>query len=443
MDVTQNNDVQTREEFEALLKQGDPTFKPASEGEYDHPYRKVDSHTEYPELDAIVRGKSITYNVLDTHINLMWMLKKFDAVVKNNLMKRRWEVELPDQYIFDEDAENSAISRVEYLATINKMPTKKVGKHIKMLAEENSFHPIVDCLNSNPWDGIPRLDRFIKTLHSTNDDLTMVIVKTWMCAAVAAIFTPGGFACQGVLVLQGPQKVGKTSWIKQLDPANCDAVREAANLDPAQKDDILRALEYWIVELGELDSTFKKDIARLKAFITASSDHIRNPYAYKGSRYFRRTIFAASVNSDVYLVDDTGNRRWWTVSVTAIDFNHGLDMKQVWAEVYALWRAGHKTDLSNADQDRVNEHNTEFEKIDPVKEKILDTYDWGNLTVQEMTASSVLEDIGFMRPSRADATRCGMILKEIIGDQGRLIKGVRKYPIPVRKSRGGPRGGPI
>lgn len=396
-------------------------------------YKVVTSPILYPETLEL----KTTVKVLDTHINLKWLLDHFHAVIRNNLMKRRWEATIPGHFIFDEDAENSAIELAEYLATINLMPVKKIGRHIKTIAEQDSYHPIVDGIAKKPWDGVPRLEEFIDTLNSPMRALAQRIVKTWMCAAVAAIFTQGGFVSHGVLVLQGKQNIGKTGWIKSLDPFNCDAVLEGANLDPSNKDDVMRVLSYWIVELGELDSTFKKDIARLKAFITSSSDNLRNPYAYKSSHYHRRTVFAASVNTNTYLVDETGNRRWWTVPLDRpINFNHGLDIQQVWAEAYALWKGGHPTYLSREDQAEVDANNTKFEKIDSIKEKLLTHYDWSSTNTREMTTTQVMEELGYTKPSRADATHCGKLLTQLVDGRGREIKGLMRRPIPYFLPRG-------
>ncbi len=388
----------------------------------------VTSSANYPEKVESRNG----FKVLDTHVNLKWLLDQFDAVIRNNQMKRQWEVAIPGHFIFDEDAENSAIELAKYLATINMMPIKSIGNHIKTLAEMDSYHPVVDAVKAKAWDGIARVQEFIDTLPTVDKEMTRIIVRTWMVSCIAAIFSPRGFVAHGVLVLQGGQGIGKTGWIKSLDPIDCGAVKEAAQLDPTNKDDVLSAMKHWIVELGELDSTFRKDIARLKSFITAASDHIRNPYAYKASHYYRRTVFAGSVNTETYLVDDTGNRRWWTIPlIRNIRFDHGLDMQQIWAEIYALWIAGHPTQLDREAQERVNDRNSQFEKIDPIKEKLLLHYDWASLSTREMTTTQVMEELGYTKASRTDVTHCGKLIKQLTGGKGREIKGLFRHPVPL------------
>jgi putative DNA primase/helicase len=237
-----------------------------------------------------------------------------------------------------------------------------------------------------------------------------------------------------VLVLQGKQNIGKTSWIRSLDPVSCAAVREGAILDPANKDDVISVSRYWIVELGELDGTFRKsDIARLKAFITNSTDVVRAAYARKHSQLTRRTAFIATVNEPRFLVDDTGNRRWWTISVESINLNHGLDMQQVWAEAYHYWLNGEQPSLTNGELTLLNIANADYEQIDPLEEKVLEHFNWAegwrdHQTIMA-TASEVLHEIGYKTPTKTEATRMGKILIKLTG-----VKPHRRHHVlPIRK----------
>ncbi len=388
----------------------------------------VKSLEDYPETLPSRNGKKI----LDTYVNLKWLLEHFNAKIRFNLMTRKREISFSNFSIFPDDIDNSSLALIDYLATNNEMPTKKLDSHLDMIAFQDEYHPICECIKSKVWDCMPRLDRFVATIKSSNMALSHKIIKTWMMAAVAAAFSKNGFINQGVLVLQGNQNVGKTNWVKSLDPANCGAIKEGAILDPTNKDNVLMLAQHWIVELGELDATFKKaDIARLKSFITMQADDIRFAYARKSTRLARRTVYAATVNEKNFLADETGNRRWWTISVESIDRDHGLDMQQVWAEAYVQWALGDISYLSKDIQFEVNANNEEHEKLDPLKEKILTWFDWSNPGRKWMTASDVLEEIGYPKPGRSDATRVANILIEINKKNGTRSNGVTKHEIPI------------
>ena len=93
---------------------------------------------------------------------------------------------------------------------------------------------------------------------------------------------------EGILTLQGNQGIGKTRLIKKLIPIY---VKTGLELDPSDKDKVYQCIKYWVAELGELDSTLKRDLAKLKAFITESSDEFRRPYAMKTYGIPKANIF--------------------------------------------------------------------------------------------------------------------------------------------------------
>lgn len=396
-------------------------------------YKVVSSPAIYPEAIVNERSPEKT-KVLDTHVNLAWLLSHFNASIRFNLMTHKREISILNQYVFNEDAENDILGRIEYICIVNGMPVKNTDKWLSIIAGENPYHPIVECMKDNLWDGIPILDRFVSTIKSTRPVIDKVLLKTWMTASVAAAHCDTGFTNHGVLVLQGDQGIGKTAWVKRLDPINCGAVRDNYLLDPRNKDNVAQSNEYWILELGELDATFNKtDIARLKSFITSPSDCIRFPYARRNTTILRRSSYIATVNESNFLIDTTGNRRWWTISVDSIDYNHDFDMKQVWAEVYHNWINGALTYLPSDIQKMVNENNETYEKIDPLKEKILTHYDWENPYRNELTSTQVLEEMGYSRPTRAEATRVGTILCEINHAKPRRSHKGNVHLVPARR----------
>lgn len=367
----------------------------------------------YPELST--RGR-----VLDTSTNLKLLLDVFGIRARWNNMKRDREIEIPKCELFAEDAENSALSIIRDLALNNEMPITYLDNHLNLLSQKESYHPIVEALKKNPWDGVPRLDKFIDTLKTSNQELSYTILRKWMVSAIAASHSVKGFASQGVLVLVGEQNLGKTRFIQSLDPFNCDAVKTGALLDPKDKDCIRTLSSYWICELGELDGTFRKaDIARIKSYVTESFDRIRFSYARKDSILSRRTVYAATVNDIDYLVDSTGNRRWWTVHVLEINENHGLDMAQVWAEVYTIWESGERTWINNDELKVLNEHNKEHELLNPLEELMYTFFDfsegWETKKLKDFSATEVLRVMGFLNPTKAQCTQMGRIITKMTG----------------------------
>jgi len=267
----------------------------------------------------------------------------------------------------------------------------------------------------------------------------------WLISAVAASCKPSGFRSRGVLVLQGPQSIGKTTFFLSLieDPILRERVIKIDHhLDASSKDSKLTAIRHWIVEIGELDSSFKKDVARLKGFITDTTDKVRQPYGKRDSEFPRRTVFCASVNSENFLVDDTGNTRWWTIPVVEIDYEHSINMQQLWAQVYTLYEAGEQWWLTQEEEALLEEYNRGHRAVSAVRDLVEAELD---LTMPQekwiaMTATEVLVSIGINNPTNPQMRDCGAALREHLGDPTKS-KGKTRWKVPFKNNQyGGPYG---
>jgi putative DNA primase/helicase len=206
------------------------------------------------------------------------------------------------------------------------------------------------------------------------------------------------------------------------------------HLDGSNKDSILGAVSHWIVEIGELDSSFKKDIARLKGFLTSNFDRIRRPYARAESEYQRRTVFFATVNDRHFLVDQTGNTRWWTIAVDFVDFKHGLDMQQLYAQLAEHFYGGKQWWLTQDEEEMLELYNQQHRSVSVVRallEEHIDPERVGEEGLPAMTPIKVLKMVGIDRPSNTQCKECGAILRDWLGEPKR-IKGEWKYRVPVR-----------
>lgn len=391
-------------------------------------YKPVFSITSYPFLG----GSEKKPYPLDVTANLNHLTSFFNIVNKWNMLKREREIIIPGKTLYNEEAANESLTLITNLAVQYKFNIRRIDKHLDAIAFENRYHPIRDWILSKPNTNPDILDDFTSILKTTNDVLSKLLFRRWLIAAIATVFNESDFRAQGVLVLQGKGGWGKTNFIASLVPHDLDAVYTGATLDPSNKDSIITLSEYWIAELGELGSTFKKsDIDKLKAYITQDKDKVRRPFAAKNSKLLRRTIFAASVNEENFLVDKTGNRRWWVLSLTEkIDLNYGFDMQQVWRAAYDLWTSGEKTYLTDEELETLNESNIEFEFLDPFEEKLDTHFDWNCSERIWMKSTEVLQRIGYDKPTDKECTKIGILLskKNIIKGKGRLR---RSYLMPA------------
>jgi len=161
---------------------------------------------------------------------------------------------------------------------------------------------------------------------------------------------------------------------------------------------------------------------------------LRRPYAAKYSQYARRTVFFASVNPSKFLNDPTGNRRYWTIEATAINHTHGIEMQQVWAELYVMLKAGAGYYLSQEEVEALNDHNDEFTTLDPIEERLQTGLRWDDpqSTWSWVTATDALVSVGIDRPNKQDVTTANSVLRKMNGDQHKRTKTSRLVLVPPR-----------
>ena len=389
-----------------------------------------------PLADINGKGKPLA-----TIENLAEICRRLSVTVRYNVISKEVELLVPGQGFTIDNQANASLAWLMSCCARFAFPTDKLGDFLCYIADQNQHNPVANWITSTPWDGTPRLSAFVDTIRAEDEPastpLKRALLTRWMLSAVAAAFRPDGVAAAGVLVLQGDQYLGKTKWFKSLVPPEIGVIQDGLMLRPDDRDSVKQAVSYWLVELGELDATFRKsDIAQLKAFLTRDRDVLRRAYARLESKYARRTVFFASVNPRQFLHDPTGNRRYWTISCTHIDHTHGLDMQQVWAEVYeSLYLKGESIYLTPDEMGSLNEHNQDYEVLDPVAERLQSRYDWASdpLYWRWVTATDVLAEIGFDRPTKADVTACGMTVLRMNGKQTKRTAKARYLLMPHRK----------
>jgi len=398
-----------------------------------HRLKKLD-RTEFPDPPPGNNGPAATIE------NVEWLIQRNAIIVRYNEIKKKVEIIVPGLRGTTDNHDNNALTHIVSIAARYGMATGLIPAIVDALADRNLYNPVADWIKSEPWDGEDRLPSICSTLVVQEEyplDLRQVLVTRWLLSAVAAALTPSGFRSRGVLTLQGPQGLGKTSWCRSLIPDPC--LRDLAlkldhHLDGANKDSILGAISHWIVEIGELDSSFRRDIARLKGFLTNDRDKVRRPYARVDAEYGRRTVFLATVNQSDFLVDHTGNSRWWTIPVVKIDYEHNIDMQQVFAQLAVQLDAGDQWWLTQDEELQLEAWNARHRSFSLVEDLLAEVVDWSitdPALCKQSTASDLLFCAGIEHPTNPQAKECAAILRERLGEPKR-INGKMKWGVPIR-----------
>lgn len=331
------------------------------------------------------------------------LLNAFGIKVRYNEMNGLIEVEgLPEQFSGGNECNllEILITDIAYTLSFKRAQTQLIHDNLFVIAKENSYHPVRELLQENDWDNIDRLPDIFGILGLRND-FHKILVKKWAIQTIAMLYNneKNPMSAQGILVLQGEQGVGKTLFFRQL--AIYDRFfKGGATLDMNNKDSLMSATKVWICELGEIDSTTKKEQSALKAFITEHTDRFREPYARNENIRIRRTSFCGTVNPKYYLRDETGNRRYWTISVGDIDIEKLVSLSpewytQFWLQIkkeYEHNKIGYL--LTREEQEKVNQGNADFETDVKGESEFVDSFDfnanisqWEYVTAADITNS--------------------------------------------------------
>lgn len=389
---------------------------------------------------------SVTGNkVLTTIDNLEYLLNSLGIVVQYDVIAKKVRILIPSLQGTADNADNVSLAHILSLATKYGLSTKHVPEFIEAIADRHLINPVTGWIESKPWDGIDRKQAFFDTLTVAEyfpDALKELLINKWLLSAVASAMTPSGFYNRGVLTLQGDQSMGKTSWIKNLvpDPVLRDRVIKLGHhLDAGDKDSMITAIGHWIVEIGELDSSFKKDVARLKGFLTSDRDKVRRPYARASAETPRKTVFAATVNDSNFLVDPTGNTRFWTLPLVKLNFDHGIDMQQLFAQIVLEFKAGQEWWLSPNQELWLESFNQSHRTVSVIEETIFDALDLdrkndSDLTL--MTSTQLLIELGFKSPTNHQCREATGALKKLLGETKRKrVQGYTKWLVPLKDDR--------
>lgn len=212
---------------------------------------------------------------------------------------------------------------------------------LRKMARENPVHPVKDYLLSLTWDKVPRLDGWLAVYGGAKDEeYVRAVGSIVLIAAVRRVLSPG---CKfdELLVLESGQGQNKSTALRTLCPRP-DWFSDDLPLGVDSKLVIERTSGKWIVEAAELSGMRRSQVEHLKSFLSRQVDGpVRLAYDRTSREISRQFVIVGTTNSNNYLSDPTGNRRFWPVPVRV--FNVGKlaeDRDQLWAEAVAREAAG-------------------------------------------------------------------------------------------------------
>ena len=289
--------------------------------------------------------------LLNTLANLTLILEndpRLAGIVFNQLadgMEITGEVPWKHPSRFWRDADDAQL--VSYVdSRYGAFSARNYGVAVAKVVDDRSYHPIREYLAALPeWDGRPRVDALlVEWLGAEDSPYVRAVTRKTLCAAVERVYSPG-VKFDHILVLNGEQGAGKSTLIARLGGAWYSDSLSLTDMNDKTAAEKLQG--YWLLEIGELAGMRKADIDKVKAFISRQDDKYRASFGRRVAPHPRQCVFFGTTNSDAYLRDATGNRRFWTVRTPGggarrtWQMTEG-DVAQVWAEALCLANAGER-----------------------------------------------------------------------------------------------------
>ena len=204
-------------------------------------------------------------------------------------------------------------------------------------AENHKYNSVLDYLTELHWDGKPRIDSWLTKACGVDDTpYIRAVSRLPLLAAVNRILKPGCKFDEMLVIESSIQGLDKSSMIRTLCP-NDDWFSDNLPLNSTAKEMIEQTRGKWIIEASELSGMNRKSVDHLKNVLSTQVDGpARMAYARIAVEQPRQFIIIGTTNTYNYLVDSTGNRRFWPVRI-----QHECDVEyirenrdQMWAEAF-------------------------------------------------------------------------------------------------------------
>lgn len=281
------------------------------------------------------------------------------------------------------------------------------------LARENPVHPVRDYLNSVVWDGQPRIDTWLIEHGGAKD--TPLVRKAGalvLLAAVRRIRRPG---CKfdEMLVLISDQGMLKSSAIAALCP-NPEWFSDDLPLNVDAKQVIERTAGRWLVESSDLTGMRKGDVEHLKALMSRPVDGpVRLAYRRYSEERPRSFILIGTTNNFGFLKDQTGNRRFWPVTITKPFSTQAIEAvrDQLWAEAAFREKQGESIRLPEELWPDAAQQQEKHTIIDPWLEILQDSdIDW---TQTHILSAAIWAVLGVSHSDPRNAERVYAVMEKL------------------------------
>jgi predicted P-loop ATPase len=306
---------------------------------------------------------------------------------------------------------------------LKRLGRETVSDGLNLFARERSVHPLRTWLRTREI-GVrqPVLENWLTyALGVPNDAYHRAVGQMFIIAMVARILEPG---CQAdyMLVLEGPQGEEKSAFCRMLA-----GPEYFSDHIPTIDGDQIRASMHmrgkWLIEISELAAISKADVEVLKSFITRRTEIYVPKYGRNERREPRQCLFIGTTNTDDWIKDETGGRRFWPVKVDHVDLDWLAEFRdQLFAEAVEAYDAGLHWWPDRLFEKRViAPHQAKRQSYDAWEETIRDFIEFQQTTTIMAIGFHLTQSSG--RVGMIEQKRIATILKKLKWTKGQNSRG--------------------
>jgi Virulence-associated protein E len=305
------------------------------------------------------------------------------------------------------------------------------------IGSRRAFSSLTRWLDSLAWDGKKRLRTFFADAYGAEaTEYTEACADVLFKSAVARAYQPG---CQAdvVVVLIGPQGIGKSKGIAELVPDPTWYTDDLGG-DLYDRKGAEGLLAKWLIEFSEFARINRATLDVVKAFLSRRVDHYRPAYGRMARDFPRQCTFIGTTNNPLPL-QDLENRRFMPVHCPKDLIDIASQRDQLWAEAVHRYKAGEPWWVSDKDLLKtVREKQDEARQHDEWEEELRTSL----RLIDKVTLTEAADRLGIPvdRLDKGVQTRLGLAMKAIGFTRKRERVGSLRQYYWERDAKGGDSG---
>lgn len=234
------------------------------------------------------------------------------------------------------------------------------------------YNPFEQFLKNLPeWDCQDHIAALAETVKTDDQEYWHWCLRKWIVGLIGSL-ADEETVNQTAIILCGEQGIGKSQWFKAILPPELRKYSSSGYLDPKDKESLVQLSELCLYNMDEVENLKPKNVEAIKELITKPSMYFRRAYTTLSNNYIRNCSFCGTANGINILHDITGNRRFLCHNVLSIDYKlKGMNLYQLYAQAYQLYRTGFQYWLDINEQKEVEKHNARYRATSPEEDLIL------------------------------------------------------------------------